>query len=65
MRVGEERAKGYYKEDLKEVFRRYITRADLDAKNADLAGWKAEKTPAQAASEGTEKVKPGQSEGNQ
>jgi putative DNA primase/helicase len=36
MRIGEERAKGYEKEDLKEVFRRYIPRSELDAFRAEL-----------------------------
>jgi hypothetical protein len=40
MRIGAERANGYYQEELMEVFRRYIPKAEYDALKAE---WTAEK----------------------
>ena len=36
LRIGEMVAKGYAKEDFEEVFRRYISRAEVEALRADL-----------------------------
>ncbi len=36
MRIGELRAKGYFEEDFRELFRRYIPRSEVEALRAEL-----------------------------
>jgi hypothetical protein len=42
MRIGQDRGNGYYEADFKEVFKRYIPRAEFEALKAE---WGAEKEP--------------------
>ena len=54
IRIGEERAKGYYEEDLREAFKRYIPRAELNAlaEEAREAEEEQEKQPPEEGEEG-------------
>jgi hypothetical protein len=45
MRIGDLRAKGYFEVDLKDAFRRYISRSELDALIAESSAANEPETP--------------------